>query len=188
METPEEAQNEAARKQESRMKILQDAQKEQARKHELRMNAQRDAELARKHEEEQKEAERKEADKQVLPEPKAQKRLEREQKLRELRQKNAERVEKAHERARKAQRELEESRAARLGDRYPRLRPEMICPHCQTRGTVTTARTNVKQGISGGKATGAILTGGLSLFATGLSRKQKMTSAKCSNCGAEWLF
>jgi hypothetical protein len=64
----------------------------------------------------------------------------------------------------------------------------MICPHCQTRGTVSTSKTKVKQGISGGKATGAVLTGGLSLLAVGLSRKQKATKARCSNCGAEWLF
>jgi len=32
-----------------------------------------------------------------------------------------------------------------------------------------------KQGISGGKATGAILTGGVSLLATGLSRKANLT-------------
>jgi hypothetical protein len=32
------------------------------------------------------------------------------------------------------------------------------------------------------------MTGGLSLFATGLSRKQKLTEASCSNCGASWVF
>jgi hypothetical protein len=59
--------------------------------------------------------------------------------------------------------------------------PQMICPHCQTQGSVSTEKTKVKQGISGGKATGAVLT-------AGLSRKQTATRAKCSNCGAEWLF
>jgi hypothetical protein len=66
--------------------------------------------------------------------------------------------------------------------------PQMICPHCQTQGSVSTEKTKVKQGISGGKATGAVLTAGLSILATGLSRKQTATRAKCSNCGAEWLF
>jgi hypothetical protein len=46
----------------------------------------------------------------------------------------------------------------------------------------------VKAGISGGKATGAILTGGLSLLATGLSRKHAATEANCGNCGSRWTF
>lgn len=65
---------------------------------------------------------------------------------------------------------------------------QLVCPHCQTRGKVSTQRAKVKQGVSGGKATGAVLTGGLSLLATGLSRKQMMTKAKCGNCRSEWLF
>lgn len=64
----------------------------------------------------------------------------------------------------------------------------MVCPHCQTRGTVRTKQVKVKQGISGGKATGAVLTGGLSMLATGLSRKQLVTEAKCLQCGAVWHF
>ena len=43
-----------------------------------------------------------------------------------------------------------------------------------------------KKGVSGGKATGAVLTGGLSLFATGLSRKEKQQELSCSNCGVTW--
>jgi hypothetical protein len=39
-----------------------------------------------------------------------------------------------------------------------------------------------KRGIGGGKATGAVLTGGLSTLATGLSQKQWMTKAHCDNC------
>jgi hypothetical protein len=65
---------------------------------------------------------------------------------------------------------------------------QMICPHCQTKGNVYTERTKMKQGISGGKATGAVLTLGVSMLATGLSRKQKVTKAKCKNCGSEWVF
>jgi uncharacterized OB-fold protein len=67
-------------------------------------------------------------------------------------------------------------------------KPQMICPHCQTKGSVQTERTKMKQGISGGKATGALLTLGVSMLATGLSRKQKVTRAKCTNCGSEWVF
>jgi hypothetical protein len=46
----------------------------------------------------------------------------------------------------------------------------------------------MKQGISGGKATGAVLTMGVSMLATGLSRKQKVTKANCKNCASEWVF
>jgi hypothetical protein len=62
----------------------------------------------------------------------------------------------------------------------------IVCPHCQQAGRVTTKRVKVKSGVSGGKATGAVLTGGLSLFATGLSRKQQVTEMRCGNCGVTW--
>ena len=64
----------------------------------------------------------------------------------------------------------------------------MICPHCQTKGNVHTEKAKVKQGVSGGKATGALLTGGVSLLAVGLSRKQKVTKAECKTCKSEWFF
>lgn len=62
----------------------------------------------------------------------------------------------------------------------------VVCPHCQQAGRVTAKRVKVKAGVSGGKATGAVLTGGLSLFATGLSRKQQVTEMRCGNCGVTW--
>ena len=68
------------------------------------------------------------------------------------------------------------------------LKAQMVCPHCSERGSVRTERVRVKSGISGGKATGALMTGGLSLLATGLSRKQEVTVADCTNCGASWSF
>jgi hypothetical protein len=66
--------------------------------------------------------------------------------------------------------------------------PQMVCPHCMTRGRVRTENTKVKQGISGGKATGALLTAGLSVLAVGLSRKQRVTRALCAGCGNSWMF
>lgn len=60
------------------------------------------------------------------------------------------------------------------------------CIHCQEVGYVSTQVRRVKRGVSGGKATGAVITGGLSLFATGLSRKQDVVEAHCSNCGMTW--
>ena len=55
-------------------------------------------------------------------------------------------------------------------------------------GYVRTLRGKGKKGISGGKATAAVLTAGISIGATGLSRKQMMTRAKCGNCGVSWDF
>ena len=65
---------------------------------------------------------------------------------------------------------------------------KILCAHCHSVGCVTTAIVTLKKGISGGKATEAILTGGWSLLAVGLSRKEKATEAKCSNCGSVWHF
>jgi hypothetical protein len=63
-----------------------------------------------------------------------------------------------------------------------------VCPHCQERGRVYTQSKTVKAGVSGGKATAALLTGGFSLLATGLSRKQRVTEAWCGNCRSTWHF
>ena len=68
------------------------------------------------------------------------------------------------------------------------LNPAMICPHCQTRGHVRTKTVDRKKGISGGKATAAVVTGGVSMLATGLSRKEHLTRARCGNCLNAWDF
>ena len=68
------------------------------------------------------------------------------------------------------------------------LNSQLICPHCQQKGGVHTKSIQAKKGISGGKATGAVLTGGVSLLATGLSRKEQSTEAFCSNCKSTWHF
>ncbi|MCE5268427.1 MAG: hypothetical protein LLG00_11125 [Planctomycetaceae bacterium] len=65
---------------------------------------------------------------------------------------------------------------------------KLFCPHCQKFGHVTTDATTVKKGISGGKATAALLTGGVTMLATGLSQENTMTQATCANCGSTWLF
>jgi hypothetical protein len=69
---------------------------------------------------------------------------------------------------------------------YGSLNPRLVCPHCQTPGQVRTQTVKVKKGISGGKATGALLTGGVSMLATGLSRKGKVTQARCGACSTTW--
>ena len=65
---------------------------------------------------------------------------------------------------------------------------QIVCPHCQGRGQVHTKRVRVKRGISGGKATGAVLTAGFSILATGLSRKEAATQATCNNCHVTWII
>jgi hypothetical protein len=64
----------------------------------------------------------------------------------------------------------------------------IVCPHCQVRGRVHTKQVKVKRGISGGKATGAVMTLGWSVLATGLSRKENATQATCKNCHSTWMF
>ncbi len=71
---------------------------------------------------------------------------------------------------------------------YGGINAEMICPHCQTKGKTRTKHITQKKGVSGAKATGAVLTGGLSLLATGLSRKEDATQAYCENCNSTWSF
>ncbi len=68
------------------------------------------------------------------------------------------------------------------------LNREMICPHCQTKGSVSTRSIKKKGSISGGKVMGGLLTGGVSLLATGLSRKERVTEAYCNNCKSKWHF
>lgn len=63
---------------------------------------------------------------------------------------------------------------------------KIVCPHCQTAGQVEVYLMQRKKGISGGKATGALMTGGISMFATGLSRKENVRNLRCGNCGVTW--
>lgn len=72
--------------------------------------------------------------------------------------------------------------------KYGAPKPQMICPHCQTKGRVLTKPVTKKKGISGAKATGALLTGGVSIIATGLSQKDQVTEAHCTNCSSTWHF
>ncbi len=77
-----------------------------------------------------------------------------------------------------------------LGSALPQtalgLKPKVVCKFCNTAGQVLVTLAERKRGVSGGKATGAILTGGLSLFLTGLSRKETVSRLNCKNCGMNW--
>src|SRR5436190_525332 len=64
------------------------------------------------------------------------------------------------------------------------ISPMLICPHCQTKGLVRRRQITRKVGVSGAKATAAVLTLGTSLFVAGLSRKAAMTRAHCDACGS----
>lgn len=63
---------------------------------------------------------------------------------------------------------------------------KIVCPHCNTTGSVTVRRLQQKQGVSGGKATSALLTGGVSLVAVGLSKKGWVNQLTCSSCSMVW--
>jgi hypothetical protein len=70
--------------------------------------------------------------------------------------------------------------------RYGSINPNMICPHCLTKASVRTNIGTKKVGISGGKAAAGLLTGGVSVLATGLSRKERVTKAHCDVCKVDW--
>lgn len=65
--------------------------------------------------------------------------------------------------------------------------PGLVCPHCQVAGHVVAHPVRTKDGISGAKATGAILTGGVSMLGTGLSRSSAKTRMECGHCDTTWL-
>lgn len=83
-------------------------------------------------------------------------------------------------------RDAERQQKAARRDAAAEQPKQLVCPHCQTRGHVTVRIVSRKKGISGGKATGAILTGGASMLATGLSRKEPARQMSCGNCGTTW--
>lgn len=71
---------------------------------------------------------------------------------------------------------------------YKGANPHIVCPHCQTQGSVKTWKADQKTGIDGEKAGAAVITGGLSVFATGLSGSRGVTRAKCLKCGVKWDY
>jgi hypothetical protein len=89
------------------------------------------------------------------------------------------------------------------GLKSPVQRPEMICPHCQAKGQITTKTVKRKAGLDGGKVVGfliglaasfiflgvtvAILWICLGVFAS-FTLKKKATEANCQNCKAVWSF
>ena len=80
------------------------------------------------------------------------------------------------------------SEALKVLETYGPISPQYICPHCQEKGYVHTIPVKRKKGVSGAKVTGALLTMGISVLATGLSRKEGLTQAHCGNCNSTWDF
>ena len=72
-------------------------------------------------------------------------------------------------------------------DDWGRINPNLVYPHCQAKGQVHTKLVKLEKSISGGKAVGALFTGGLSHLATGL-RKELTMWAHCNACGSAWDF
>jgi hypothetical protein len=66
--------------------------------------------------------------------------------------------------------------------------PQMICQQCGVKGHVRTKQVTQKRGISGVKAFGAVVTGGLSLLPFGISSNERVTEAHCGNCNSTWRF
>jgi hypothetical protein len=55
---------------------------------------------------------------------------------------------------------------------------KVVCPRCGKAGGLRPAKTTkVKNGFSTGKVTAAVLTGGVSVLATGLASTEKVTAA-----------
>ena len=86
------------------------------------------------------------------------------------------------------QKYLEEMQLRLAEANYGLINTAMTCPHCQTIRKIRTKNIKQKKGVSGGKATAAVFTGGLSLLAVGLSRKEGATQAHCDNCNNTWFF
>lgn len=81
-----------------------------------------------------------------------------------------------------------EREAYLLANEHGEINPAMVCPHCQEKGHIRTKLVDRAKGVSGGKATAAVLTGGVSMLATGLSRHERLTRAYCCNCKNSWEF
>jgi hypothetical protein len=88
--------------------------------------------------------------------------------------------------AQRAERHAQEEAATT--NQYGCTNAQIVCPHCQQPGAVRTTQVSLKKGISGAKATGAILTGGASLLVTGLSQKVGATQAHCDSCHSTWTY
>lgn len=63
----------------------------------------------------------------------------------------------------------------------------MNCPHCNGQKTVRVEHVKKKKGVSPGKIAAGVVTGGFSLLATGLAKKDEVNQLTCSACGMKWI-
>jgi hypothetical protein len=70
--------------------------------------------------------------------------------------------------------------------RHGTIKPHIVCPWCRRAGKVATHRVHAKVGYSAAKGVAAIMTQGVSLLFTGISKKKWVTMAKCFGCETEW--
>jgi hypothetical protein len=76
--------------------------------------------------------------------------------------------------------------ALRYEVQYGVLNPKLQCKYCNGTESVRYKRFTRKAGFSAGKATAAVLTGGYSLLATGLSKQEGVGKFYCENCKMSW--
>ncbi len=81
----------------------------------------------------------------------------------------------------KSKEQLDKARG--IDPNLPRGDKAIVCPFCQTRGTV---RTKKKSQTSVGKGIGAALTFGVSTIFTGLNKHQSLIQATCAQCKQTW--
>ena len=66
------------------------------------------------------------------------------------------------------------------------VNPEIVCPMCGEKGGVRAHRRKAKKGFSTGKIMGGLFTGGISLLATGIAKKDWIYKCYCEKCGMEY--
>jgi len=71
---------------------------------------------------------------------------------------------------------------------YGEVNRNLACPYCQTKGMILVKPMKIKSGISGAKAGGGLMTGGISLLITGISSKKSANQAHCKKCSTTWNF
>lgn len=82
----------------------------------------------------------------------------------------------------------EKAKASWKAEQLGPVNPNIVCSQCNTAGKCRVKPIDKKVGVSGGKATAAILTGGVSLLATGLARKELVSQVTCEHCNCSWQF
>lgn len=82
--------------------------------------------------------------------------------------------------------ELIRNQKAARRERAEVQRRQIVCRFCGVAGRVRVSDVRRKKGLSGGKATAGLLTGGASLLLVGLSRKEATRELECGNCGQRW--